>query len=82
MTQKKQAMVKSEMDERKAELLKFSQTFKVGDSGASSLRLLLIIYTTSLSLTSPFLTILYPFWPRTKKGSGRFVKKLLRTHPQ
>jgi hypothetical protein len=32
LTQKKQALVKSEMDKRKAELLKFSQTFKVGDS--------------------------------------------------
>lgn len=29
LTQKKQALVKSEMDKRKAELLKFSQTFKV-----------------------------------------------------
>ena len=82
MIQKKQALTKSEMDKRKAELLKFSQTFKVGDSGASSLRLLLIIYTTSLSLTSPFLTIWYPFWPRAKKSSGRFVIRLLRTHPQ
>jgi hypothetical protein len=76
LTQKRQALVKSEMDKRMAELKKFSLSFKVSDNIMTCTGVIFIfpIY----SLTNPFPTTWFRFWPRMKRSRNKSVTRLVR----
>jgi hypothetical protein len=75
LTRKRQALVKSEMDKRMAELVKFSQSFKVYSLRNSSSYLSLIQYSS----TNPSLMTLSPFLPKMKTSSAPSKKKPRKT---